>query len=105
MASLNTSQSHEPRITGKLIGQKASLKLEDIWAIRIRLQLGHKVRLLALYNPTIDSKLRACDLVKNRVLDVSHGRQMASRSILMQQENGRPVQTDIAQSTREAVEA
>ena len=64
MASLHTAQSHEPWNKGKLIGQKAPLKLKDIWAIRIRLQLGHKVRDLALFDLAIDSKLRACDLVK-----------------------------------------
>ena len=29
---------------GKLVGQKAPLKLRDIWAIRIRLQLRHRIR-------------------------------------------------------------
>ena len=67
MAILHTSQLHGPWNKGKLIGQKAPLKLKDIWAIRIRLQLGHKVRDLALFNLAIDSKLRACDLVKLRV--------------------------------------
>jgi hypothetical protein len=33
---------------GKLIGQKAPLKLKDIWAIRVRLQLGERIRDLAL---------------------------------------------------------
>lgn len=80
MAILHTSQPHEPWNKGKLIGQKAPLKLKDVWAIRIRLQLGHKVRHLALFNLAIDSKLRACDLVKLRVSDVSHGVRMASRS-------------------------
>ena len=28
---------------GKLIGQKPPLKLKEIWAIRIRLQLDHRV--------------------------------------------------------------
>ena len=36
MAILRTYQSHEPWNKGKLIGQKAPLKLKDIWAIRIR---------------------------------------------------------------------
>jgi len=27
---------------GKLVGQKAPLKLKDIWAIRMRLQIGHQ---------------------------------------------------------------
>lgn len=105
MAILYTSPSHEPWNKGKLVGQKAPLKLKDIWAIRVRLQLGHKIRDLALFNLAIDSKLRACDLVKLRVSDVFHGGQMASRAIVMQQKTDRPVQFEITQSTREAVQA
>ena len=62
-------QSPRPRIPwnkGKLIGQKAPLKLKEIWAIRIRLQLTRRVRDLALFNLGIDSKLRRCDLVALR---------------------------------------
>jgi hypothetical protein len=44
---------------GKLIGQKPPLKLKEIWAIRIRLQLSGSTRDLALFNLAIDSKLRA----------------------------------------------
>jgi hypothetical protein len=64
---------HEPWNKGKLVGQKAPLKLKEIWAIRIRLQLGERDRELALFNLAIDSKLRSCDLVKLRVRDVTHG--------------------------------
>lgn len=39
--------------TKKLVGQKAPLKLKDIWATRIRLQLGRKVRDLAQFNLAI----------------------------------------------------
>ena len=78
MAIFHTPQSRHPWNKGKLVGQKTPLKLKDIWAIRIRLQLGQKVRDLALFNLAIDSKLRACDLVNLRVSDVSHGGQMAS---------------------------
>ena len=105
MAILHTSQPHEPWNKGKLIGQKAPLKLKDIWAIRIRLQLGRKIRDLALFNLAIDSKLRACDLVKLRVSDAAHGGQIASRAMVMQQKTGRPVQFEITQLTREAVQA
>ena len=35
---------------GKLLGQKPPLKLKEIWAIRIRLQLDHRTRDLALFN-------------------------------------------------------
>ena len=62
--------SHEPWNKGKLVGQKSPLRLRDIWAIRIRLQLRNKTRDLSLFNLAIDSKLRACDLVKLRVRDV-----------------------------------
>ena len=43
---------------GQLIGQKPPLKLREIWAIRIRLQLKKDPRELALFNLAIDSKLR-----------------------------------------------
>ena len=79
------AQSREPWNKGKLVGQKAPLKLKEIWAIRIRLQLSHRVRDLALFDLAIDSKLRACDLVKLRVRDVSHGDRIAARAIIMQQ--------------------
>jgi hypothetical protein len=54
----------EPWNKGKLVGQKSPLKLKDIWAIRIRLQLENKLRDLTLFNLAIDSKLRACDVVQ-----------------------------------------
>jgi integrase len=88
---------------GKLVGQKAPLKLKEIWAIRVRLQLGNRQRELALFNLAIDSKLRACDLVKLRVRDVCHGRVVASRAIVLQQKTQRPVQFEITEPTREAV--
>ena len=58
---------------GKIVGQKAPLKLKDIWAIRIRLQIGHRTRELALFDLGLDSKLRACDLARLRLRDISHG--------------------------------
>lgn len=82
MVVSHAPQPFEPWNKGKLVGQKAPLKLKDIWAIWIRLQLGHKIRDLALFNLAIDSKLRACDLVKLRVSDVSHGGQVASLAIV-----------------------
>ena len=47
---------------GKLVGQKAPLKLREVWNIRIRLQLAERYRDLALFNLAIDSKLRGCDV-------------------------------------------
>src|ERR1700693_910975 len=70
---------------GKLTGQKPALRLSEIWAIRIRLQLSAHVRDLAMFNLAIDSKLRACDLTRLRVCDVCHGQRVASRATIMQQ--------------------
>jgi len=95
----------EPWNKGKLVGQKAPLKLKEIWAIRIRLQLSANARDLALFNLAIDSKLRACDLVKIRVRDVSHGDRVTSRAIVMQQKTQRPVQFELTEVTREAIAA
>ena len=88
---------------GKIVGQKSPLKLKEIWAIRVRLQLAHRTRELALFDLGLDSKLRACDLVKLRVRDVCHGDRMATRAIIMQQKTSQPVQFEITQPTRDAV--
>ncbi len=90
---------------GKLIGQKPPLKLKEIWAIRIRLQLAHRLRDLALFDLAIDSKLRGCDLVRLRVCDVAQGHRIAARAIVMQRKTQRPVQFEITEQTREAVAA
>lgn len=93
----------EPWNRGKLVGQKAPLPLKEIWAIRIRLQLGNRTRELALFNLAVDSKLRSCDLVKLRVRDITHGDRVAARAIVMQQKTQRPVQFEITEQTRDAV--
>ena len=88
---------------GKLVGQKLPLKLQEIWAIRIRLQIDKRLRDLALFNLAIDSKLRACDLLKLRVSDVSNGGRVGSRAMIMQQKTQRPVQFEITARTRESI--
>ena len=88
---------------GKLVVQKTPLKLKEIWAIRIRLQIGHRTRELALLDLGLDSKLRACDLVGLRVRDISQGGRVATRAMVMQQKTARPVQFEITPPTREAV--
>jgi len=97
------AKRRDPWNKGKLVGQKSPLKLKDIWAIRIRLQLASRIRDLALFNLAIDSKLRACDLVKLRVRDVSHGNRVSTRTTVMQQKTQRPVQFEITESTRDAL--
>lgn len=102
---MDTSHSHEPWNKGKLVGQKLPLKLKDIWAIRIHLQLGKRIRDLALFNLAIDSKLRGCDVVDLRVRDIAHGNQIMARTMVMQRKTQRPVQFELTELTREAVAA
>jgi integrase len=94
---------HIPWNKGKLVGQKPPLKLKEVWAIRIRLELSNAVRELALFNLAIDSKLRGCDLVQIRVRDVTHGNSIGKRTIVMQQKTHRPVQFEITDQTRRAI--
>ena len=88
---------------GKLVGQKAPLKLKEIWAIRIRLDLSNQVRDLTLFNLALDSKLRGCDLVKLKVRDISHGDRISARAMVMQQKTSRPVQFEITEQTRNSI--
>jgi len=99
----HSPRKHIPWNKGKLIGQKAPLKIKDIWSIRIRLQLAKRTRDLALFNLAIDSKLRASDLVKLKLRDVSHGHRIAKRAMIMQQKTKQPVQFEITEQTREAI--
>jgi integrase len=96
-------ETRTPWNKGKIIGQKAPLKLRDIWAIRIRLQIENRFRDLALFNLAIDSKLRACDLIKLKLSDIAHGDQIARRAIILQQKTQRPVQFELTHQAREAV--
>ena len=69
----------------------------------MRLQIFCRTRELALFDLGIDSKLRACDLLKLRVRDISHGERIAARAIVMQQKTSRPVQFEITDTTRTAL--
>ena len=103
MDAATDSPTKIPWNKGKIVGQKAPLKLKDIWTIRIRLQLGHRTRELALFDLGLDSKLRACDLVRLRVRDICHGDRISTRAIVVQQKTSKPVQFEITPPTREAV--
>jgi len=93
----------EPWNKGKLVGQKLPLKLKDVWAIRIRLQVANRFRDLALFNLAIDSKLRACDLVSLKVRDIHHGGQVLKRAKIVQQKTHQPVQFEITTQTGDSL--
>ncbi|OOZ38208.1 hypothetical protein BOW53_16270 [Solemya pervernicosa gill symbiont] len=99
----NHSEKHIPWNKDKLIGQKPALKLKEIWAIRIRLQLAKKLRDLALFNLALDSKLRGCDLVKLKVRDVKYGSTINKRTVILQKKTNEPVQFEITEQTRDSV--
>jgi integrase len=90
---------------GNLVGQKPPLRFREIWAIRVRLQLGKQARELALFNLALDSKLRGCDLVSLRVGDVAQGSRVCARAMVLQRKTQRPVQFELTEQTREAVAA
>ena len=62
-----------------------------------------RVRELALFNLGLDIKLRGCDLVRLKVLNICHGDQVAYRAMVMQHKTRRPVQLEITAATRDAV--
>src|SRR5438046_3450287 len=88
---------------GKLLGQKPPLKLREICAIRIRLQLTHRHRELALFNLAIDSKSRGCDLVGLHVYEVVQGSHVAPSPIVMRKKTQLPVQFEVTEQTRDAL--
>lgn len=58
---------------GKRVGQKKAFKLEDIWRIRIRLELENNIEQLVMFNLAIDSilggyrtesQLRTCSITR-----------------------------------------
>ena len=95
--------NHIPWNKGKITGQKPPLKLNEVWAIRIRLQIADKKRDLVLFNLALDSKLRSYDLVKLKVSDVAHGTRIAKRSTIMQMKTKKPVQFEITKQTRDSI--
>jgi hypothetical protein len=59
---------------GRIVGQKLPLKPKHVWAIRVRLE----------FNMAIDSKLRGCDLVAMKVVDVMASGQNKERGSSLQ---------------------
>jgi len=89
---------------GFLVGQKKHLQPKHVWSIRVRLEIAHMWRDLALFNLAIDSKLRACDLVKLRIDEVCSGPMVRDRATVVQKKTRRPVQFEITEQTRASLE-
>lgn len=88
---------------GRLVGQKRPLLPKQVWAIRARLELAGNLRDLALFNLAIDSKLRGCDLVTLKVVDLLRDGRVRERASIVQSKTNKPVQFELAENTRESV--
>jgi len=84
-------------------GAKLALKPFHVWGIRVRLQVAHRTRDLALFELALDSKLRGCDLMRLRVADVVSSSGVKRRVAITQQKTGRPVQFEVTEQARRAV--
>ena len=89
----------------KLIGAKPPLRPAHVWAIRTKLHIEGRKRDLAMFNLAIDSKLRGCDVVAVRVDDVAPNGYTLDRATVRQKKTGRPVQFEITEQSRQAVDA
>jgi integrase len=86
-------------------GAKLPLRPMHVWGIRVRLQVQHRVRDLALFDIALDSKLRGCDVVSLRIGDVFAGNAPRKRGAVIQQKTGRPVQFEITEQARQSLAA
>src|ERR1700680_661068 len=99
------SPSRQPWNKGWLVGQKKPLEPKHVWSIRVRLEIAGSKRDLAIFNLAIDSKLRACDLVKLRLDDICSGLRVRQRATIVQKKTGRPAKFEITEQSRNSVEA
>jgi hypothetical protein len=87
----------------KRVGQKKAFKLEEIWHIRIRLEIENKLEQLVLFNLAVDSKLRACDLINLKFRDISSASLVQSRAMIEQQKTYKEVQFEITPKTQQCM--
>jgi integrase len=98
------SQITQPWNKGKLTGAKPALRPKHVWAVRTRLQLANRLRDLALFDLAIDSKLRGCDVVGLKVVDVAPHGYAVDRASVRQRKTGRSVRFEITEQTRRAID-
>ena len=88
----------------KLVGSKPPLRPKHVWAVRARLQLKVRPRDLALFNLAIDSKLRGCDVVRLKKIDVAPQGYAADRVSVRQRKTSKSVRFEITELTRQAID-
>jgi len=98
----NVFQPFEESV-GRFTGAKLALRPMHVWAIRVRLQVAQRYRDLALFDIALDSKLRGCDVVALRLVDVASAGSLKRRAIVLQRKTGRPVHFEITDQTRQSI--
>ncbi len=94
-SSLEQMTHHWPEVT---------TKTKTCWATMAQLELAESHSDLALINMAIDSKLRGCDLVKMKVVDVMASGQIKERASVLQSKTQKPVRFEISDGIRASVE-
>ena len=105
MPARPVDRCQQPWNKGLLVGQKKPLEPKHVWSIRVRLEISRSKRDLVIFNLAIDSKLRACDLVKMRIDDICSGNNVRHRATIVQKKTGRPVQFEVTEQSRSSIEA
>src|SRR6202521_1592287 len=100
----SVGRGQQPWNKGLLVGQKKPLEPKHVWSIRVRLEIARSRRDLAIFSLAIDSKLRACDLVKLRLDDICSGAKVRHRATIVQKKTGRPVQFENTENPRNPFE-
>ncbi len=88
---------------GRVVGAKRALKPHEVWAIRFWLDHERRLRDRALFDLSIDSKPRGCDIVKIRIGDLASGGRIRTRAIVVQQKTKRPVQFELLEAARMSI--
>jgi integrase len=101
---LSNATHRTPWNKGKLVGAKPPLRPKQVWSIRTRLLVEGRIRDMAMFNLTIDSKLRGCDVVALKVEDVAPNGYAVDRATVRQKKTGRPVKFELTDQTRQAVD-
>ena len=90
---------------GKLVGAAPPLRPSHVWSIRTKLQMQGRTRDLALFNLSIDSKLRGCDVVAICVEDVAPSGYALGQATIRQKKTGRPVRFELTEQPGQAIDA
>jgi integrase len=85
---------------GRKLGAVRVLRPQKVRAIRFWLDGARRVRDRAMLDLAIDSKLRGCDIVKLKIVELVSGGRVSSRATTIQRKAGRPVQFELLEPAR-----